>query len=42
VTLAARTSCAACVDFENHAPILILRQPKVPFALIWAQGKYYD
>jgi Dolichyl-phosphate-mannose-protein mannosyltransferase len=42
VTLAARTSCAACVDFENHAPILILRQPKVPFAVLWAQAKYYD
>lgn len=42
VTLAARTSCAACVDFENQAPILILRQPKVPFAVLWAQGKHYD
>jgi Dolichyl-phosphate-mannose-protein mannosyltransferase len=42
VTLAARTSCDACVDFENHAPILILRQPKVPFAVLWAQAKYYD
>jgi len=44
VTLAARTSCAACVDFENHAPILILRHPKakVPFAVLWAHAKYYD
>jgi hypothetical protein len=42
VTLAARTSCAACVDYENHAPILILRQPKVPFSVLWAQAKYYD
>jgi hypothetical protein len=44
VTLAARTSCAACVDFENHAPILILRQPKaqVPFSTLWAQAKHYD
>jgi hypothetical protein len=44
VTLAARTSCAACVDFENHAPILILRQPKakIPFAVLWAQAKHYD
>ncbi len=44
VMLAARTSCADCVDFENHAPILILRQPKakVPFALLWAQAKHYD
>jgi hypothetical protein len=42
VTLAARTSCAACVDFENHAPILILRQPKFPFAVIWALSKHYD
>ena len=42
VTLAARTSCAACVDFENQAPILILRQPKAPFAVLWAQGKHYD
>jgi hypothetical protein len=42
VTLAARTSCAACVDFENHAPILILRQQKAPFAVMWAHAKYYD
>ena len=42
VTLAARTSCAACVDFENHAPILILRQPKEPFAVLWRQAKHYD
>ncbi len=44
VTLATRTSCAACEDFENHAPILILRQPKakVPFAVLWAQAKHYD
>jgi hypothetical protein len=44
VTLAARTSCAACVDFENRAPILILRQPKakVPFAVLWTQAKHYD
>jgi hypothetical protein len=42
VTLAARTSCAACVDFENQAPILILRQPKVPFAVLWAHAKHYD
>ncbi len=44
VTLAARTSCAACVDFENQAPILILRQPKAssPFAVLWAQAKHYD
>lgn len=44
VTLAARTSCAACVDFENQAPILILRQPKakVPFTALWAQAKHYD
>ena len=40
VTLAARTSCDECVDYENHAPILILRQPKVPF--IWVLGKHYD
>ncbi len=44
VTLAARTSCPACVDFENHAPILILWQPKakVPFAVLWAQAKHDD
>ena len=44
VTLATQTSCAACVDFENHAPILILRQPKakVSFAVLWAHAKYYD
>ncbi len=42
VTLAARTSCDECVAFENHAPILILRQPKAPFAVIWAYLKHYD
>ncbi|HEY7973794.1 MAG TPA: glycosyltransferase family 39 protein [Ktedonobacterales bacterium] len=42
VTLAARTSCAACVDFENQAPILILRRPKAPFAVIWPQARHYD
>ena len=44
VTLAARTSCDDCVDFENQAPILSLRQPKakVPFAVLWAQSKHYD
>jgi hypothetical protein len=42
VTLVARTSCDACVDFENHAPILILRQPKAPFAVMWALSKHYD
>ena len=42
VTLAARTSCAACVSFENNAPILILRQPKAPFAVLWMQAKHYD
>jgi len=42
VTLATRTSCDECVAYENHAPILILRQPKVPFAILWAHGKYYD
>ena len=42
VTLAARTSCENCVAFENNAPILILRQPKEPFAVLWAQAKHYD
>jgi Dolichyl-phosphate-mannose-protein mannosyltransferase len=42
VTLAARTSCADCVDFENNAPILILRQPKEPFAALWARARHYD
>ncbi|GCE31510.1 hypothetical protein KDA_69940 [Dictyobacter alpinus] len=44
VTLAARTSCTACVDFENRAPILILRQPKaqVPFSTLWVQAKHYN
>jgi dolichyl-phosphate-mannose-protein mannosyltransferase len=42
VTLAARTSCANCVDFENNAPLLILRQPKEPFATLWSQARHYD
>ncbi len=44
VTLAATTSCKACMDFENHAPILILQKPKakIPFAVLWAQAKHYD
>jgi Dolichyl-phosphate-mannose-protein mannosyltransferase len=42
VTLAARTSCANCVDFENNAPILVLREPKEPFATLWSQARHYD
>ena len=44
VTLAAKTSCVACVDFENNAPILILREPKatVPFAQLWQEAKHFD
>ena len=42
VTLAARTSCNACVDFENNAPILILRQPKEPITVLWSQARHYD
>lgn len=42
VTLAARTSCDACVDFENHAPILILRQPKESLSVLWSQARHYD
>jgi hypothetical protein len=42
VTLAARTSCDACVAFETNAPILVVRQPKTRFAQLWAQAKHYD
>src|SRR5215469_11241515 len=42
VTLAAWTSCENCVTYENHAPILILRKPKLPFSEIWVLGKHYD
>lgn len=42
VTLVARTSCAACVDFENNAPILILRQPKVSLTANWTRSKHFD
>ncbi len=42
VTLAARTSCAACVAFENNAPILILREPKEPFAKLWSRAGHFD
>jgi len=42
VTLAARTSCDECVAYENQAPILILRQPKAPFAVIWPYLKHYE
>jgi hypothetical protein len=42
VTLAAWTSCENCITYENHAPILILRQPKIPFSKIWVLGKHYD
>jgi hypothetical protein len=34
VTLAATTSRAYCSNFENHAPILILRQPKSLFSAL--------
>lgn len=44
VTLAARTSCAACENIENNAPILILRGLKAntSFAMLWAQVRHYD
>lgn len=42
VTLAATTSCAACVYYENQAPILILVHPKFPFSTLWAQVKHFD
>lgn len=42
VTQAAMTSCIDCVAYENQAPILILRQPKVPMAVIWEQIKHYN
>jgi hypothetical protein len=42
VTLAARTSCAACVAFENNAPILVLRGPKEPFAKLWSRAGHFD
>jgi hypothetical protein len=42
VTLVARTSCAACVDFENNAPILILRQPKESLTANWTRAKHFD
>jgi 4-amino-4-deoxy-L-arabinose transferase-like glycosyltransferase len=42
VTLAARTSCPACEWFENNASILILRQPKTPFATLWVRARHYD
>lgn len=42
VTLAAWTSCENCVTYENHAPILILRLPKVPFSVLWEHNKHYD
>jgi hypothetical protein len=42
VTLAATTSCVNCVDFENNAPILILRDPKAPISRFWPQAKHFD
>jgi hypothetical protein len=39
VTLAAKASCKAFMGLENNAPILILRDPKEPFNVIWAQAK---
>lgn len=42
VILAARTSCAACVAFENNAPVLILRDAKEPLAALGPQAKHYD
>jgi hypothetical protein len=42
VTVAAHTSCKACVNFENNAPILILRDPREPFRVLWTQAKMYE
>jgi hypothetical protein len=38
----ASTSCHFCVDYENNAPILIAREPKVPLEELWSQVKHYE
>ena len=38
----ASASCENCVTYENQAPILILRLPKEPIAMLWPQLKLYQ
>jgi hypothetical protein len=38
----ASTSCHFCVDYENNAPILVARGPKVWLADLWPQVKHYE
>jgi Dolichyl-phosphate-mannose-protein mannosyltransferase len=42
VTLVATTSCDDCVQEEDNTPILVLRQPKVAFSIIWEQSKHLN
>jgi 4-amino-4-deoxy-L-arabinose transferase-like glycosyltransferase len=40
-TEAGRTACAHCMDYENHQPIFVARQPTGPLAEIWPRVKHY-
>lgn len=38
----ATTCCHFCVEYENNAPILVARGPKVPLVEFWPQVKHYE
>ena len=41
VTQAGVTSCTYCIDYENHTPIFVAREPIKPIASIWPSVKHY-
>jgi hypothetical protein len=41
VTQAGVTNCTYCIDYENHSPIFVARQPIEPISAIWPSVKHY-
>lgn len=37
----ASTSCRYCVNYENNAPIIVAKEPKMPLAEMWPYLKHY-
>ena len=41
VTQAGMTDCTYCIDYENHTPIFVAREPIKPIDSIWPGVKHY-
>ncbi|MGI8857352.1 MAG: ArnT family glycosyltransferase [Thermomicrobiales bacterium] len=41
VTQAGVTRCTYCIDYENHTPIFVAREPIKPIGAIWSTVKHY-